>query len=945
MLPGRGLNHTRFHAETEGGPRNGVMTALDDFVAAYDRPLRVVVLPVAFGLAIVAEGARVQATPALADLLEHLESDSGRTDLLTLSERIRIDAAVSEHDRVRSLKRRARMGTARYLDLLKGALLDEHYIENEIRIEYLTSLPPGGAVDPSALRDPVRQLPVRYDRLSQARHAGWSTPEGRNLAYFPYTTMGRHQLDHLEKTLAALRAERVPGDLAEFGVGRGGGAIFLGGYLRAHDMSDRQIWVADRFLGSETGATDDADLSTRLTRLGADLNQVRDGFARFDLLDERVRFLQGAPEDTLRDAPIERLAFLRLGRTLGTSAGRVLELLYGRISDGGAVIVDGLDDARVFKAIEDARNRLGLTAPLERIDWNSVTWRVAAQAAVGAPEQPVTNAEPTTAGVAHRVPLVAPVRAPACALSILVVFYNMRREAARTLLSLSRSYQRGVDDLDYEVIAIENGSAPDQRLDESFVGSFGPEFRLLDLGDDASPSPTEALNRAAAMARGDVLAFMIDGAHVLTPGVLRLGMAALSTYAPAIVATQQWYVGPGQQGDALQAGYDQEAEDRLFARVNWPVDGYRLFEIGHFIGERDWFDGIVESNCLFVPRHLLEQIGGFDDSFSMPGGGYANLDLFERLGASPGVQVASILGEGTFHQVHGGTTTNIADAAVRRDLVASYGDHFDELRGRRLVGLTKPVHFVGSMATKAARRTRSRHETSFAFDPLRDPVGASAEGTRSAPVPDELKLAAIDAVWHNRAWREATWLGHRVSRLPTDLYSYQELLAQVRPSFVVMAGNDEGLGGRALFAASICDQLGHGRVVAVGRSDAGDAPDHERIVRVVGSPEDPAVADEVRAALGGMADAVVFLGLGAVERVIGAFELYAPLVPVDSYVVVENTVVNGRPVESGFGPGPYEAVVNILGRHREFMADPAFERYTLTFNKGGFLRRVGSSKP
>ena len=107
---------------------------------------------------------------------------------------------------------------------------------------------------------------------------------------------------------------------------------------------------------------------------------------------------------------------------------------------------------------------------------------------------------------------------------------------------------------------------------------------------------------------------MIDGAHVLTPGVLSFGMKALSTYAPAVVATQQWYVGPGQQGDAQQAGYDQRVEDRLFDAIDWPVDGYRLFEIGHFIGERDWFDGIVESNCLFVPRKLLEQLGGFDET-------------------------------------------------------------------------------------------------------------------------------------------------------------------------------------------------------------------------------------------------------------------------------------------------------------------------------------------
>jgi cephalosporin hydroxylase len=87
----------------------------------------------------------------------------------------------------------------------------------------------------------------------------------------------------------------------------------------------------------------------------------------------------------------------------------------------------------------------------------------------------------------------------------------------------------------------------------------------------------------------------------------------------------------------------------------------------------------------------------------------------------------------------------------------------------------------------------------------------------------------------------------------------------------------------------------------------------------------------------------VFVGLGAVLRVVGAFELYAPLVPVGSYVVIENTVVNGRPVAPSFGPGPFEAAVHLLGQHREFVADPTFERYTLTFNRGGYLKRLAPS--
>ena len=53
------------------------------------------------------------------------------------------------------------------------------------------------------------------------------------------------------------------------------------------------------------------------------------------------------------------------------------------------------------------------------------------------------------------------------------------------------------------------------------------------------------------------------------------------------------------------------------------------------------------------------------------------------------------------------------------------------------------------------------------------------------------------------------------------------------------------------------------------------------------------------------------------------FEAYAPLVPVGSYVVVTDTIVNGHPVWPAFGPGPAEAVKQVLSRHGEFVADPA----------------------
>ena len=104
----------------------------------------------------------------------------------------------------------------------------------------------------------------------------------------------------------------------------------------------------------------------------------------------------------------------------------------------------------------------------------------------------------------------------------------------------------------------------------------------------------------------------------------------------------------------------------------------------------------------------------------------------------------------------------------------------------------------------------------LSFDPERDPVDTDEESMPPRPIADEMKLAAIEAVWNNGAWRETKWLGQPVARLPMDLYTYQELLHDVRPDFVVVTGDDSALGGRALFLASICDQLGHGRVVVAG---------------------------------------------------------------------------------------------------------------------------------
>ncbi|MGH7177283.1 MAG: glycosyltransferase family 2 protein [Tepidisphaeraceae bacterium] len=125
-------------------------------------------------------------------------------------------------------------------------------------------------------------------------------------------------------------------------------------------------------------------------------------------------------------------------------------------------------------------------------------------------------------------------RQPEPPLSVVVNFHNMRREAQRTLYSLTPAYQRGVADLRYEVLVIDNGST--EPLDEESVRDFGPQFQYK-LRRTQSVSPVAGVNEAVAQARAPFVVIKIDGAHILTPGVLSLTAKALQMFARPFVVT------------------------------------------------------------------------------------------------------------------------------------------------------------------------------------------------------------------------------------------------------------------------------------------------------------------------------------------------------------------------------------------------------------------------
>jgi cephalosporin hydroxylase len=937
LVPQNGLNPTMANAVLEGGPRNGVMTGVDDFVAEYPKPLRVLVLPIYFGLAIVVEQERLARQPRLAAFLDWLESLEGKDMIIELAEGMRLDAMLFQH-RI-FFQKEEELGTlaGRYLDSVKRGLANELYLENELRIAHLADVvekqrPP----ELPRLRDPQRFDLDALTALREQRRTGAEPPAGSELATtdYAYAPAGRLLLDAVHQGLDAVRTGHVRGHLVSTGVGRGGVAMLMRAYLDAYKQKDREVWVVDRFRSAAPGRNA-PDVADGLASMRADLNLVRDGFHALGLLDERTHFLQGDPAATLPDAPVDRVAVLHVGAGTGADVTAVLEQLYPRLAPDGVVLVERATDPEVRAALDAFRAAHAVTDLETAFGASGTSWRRGTGFTATAPSV-------AAAAGAARAPLAVPVPSGSCDLSVVLVVHDMRREAARTLYSLSRRYQQGVEGLEYEVIVVENGSSPEGNLGEAFVRGFGPEFRYLDLGPAATPSPAPALNRGVAASVGTVVALMVDGAHVVTPGLIREAMTGITAYEPAVVAVQPWHVGPGQQGDTMRSGYDQAAEDELFEGIAWPTDGYRLFEISHFQGDRDWLDGLWESNCLFVPRKVLEQSGGFDEGFAEAGGGFTNLDVYERLGATPGVTLVTVLGEGSFHQVHGGTTTNQADPSERRDRVFSFGERYAELRGRPYSGPEKQIRYVGSFHGDAARRTRARRLSAAAFGVNAAVEGPDGPARTPVPIPDDLRDDFVAAYWRSLAWRQTRWMGRTAFNAPTDLHTYQELVAEVRPDWVIETGTREG--GRALFFAHLFDLLGHGRVVSIDNRDTPDLPEHPRLTYVHGRAHDDDVVAEVRRIVGTDgpdANALVVLGTrGAQRRMHREFEIYADFVSVGSYVVMEHTVLNGYPVEASNGPGPFEANRRILNLRGDFASDTTRERHGLTFNPGGFLKRV-----
>jgi O-methyltransferase len=271
-----------------------------------------------------------------------------------------------------------------YLDLMKRCLVNMIYPQSEEVPPPPTATGVRGRLSRALLRLPSSPQGWLSQRDAQGKLLPRDTRnrmEGRIWPLVAHTMIGLKRLDNLEFCIEKVITAGVPGDLIETGVWRGGATIFMRAVLKAYDVTDRYVWVADSFEGLPPPEGDKYphDVGDRLheaRELAVSLEEVKANFERYGLLDDQVRFLKGWFRDILPAAPIERLAVLRLDGDMYESTMDTLVNLYPKLSEGGYVIVDDYGAIPACRqAVNDYRSANAITEKIRNIDWTGIFWQ------------------------------------------------------------------------------------------------------------------------------------------------------------------------------------------------------------------------------------------------------------------------------------------------------------------------------------------------------------------------------------------------------------------------------------------------------------------------------------------------------------------------------------------------------------------------------------------
>jgi len=188
-------------------------------------------------------------------------------------------------------------------------------------------------------------------------------------------------------------------------------------------------------------------------------------------------------------------------------------------------------------------------------------------------------------------------------------------------------------------------------------------------------------------------------------------------------------------------------------------------------------------------------------------------------------------------------------------------------------------------------------------------------------------------------WANTFWMGVPCLKCPLDLWIYQEMVFDLKPDRIVECGTAGG--GSSFFLAHMCDLVGHGTVLTIDIEAWPNRPVHERTTYLLGSDTSDEIVGRVREFVKDAKTVMVILDSDhSKEHVAKELDIYGKFVTPGSYIIVEDSNLGGHPVKHRISPGPMGAIKEFLAENTHFIADHGREKFYLTFNPSGYLKRI-----
>lgn len=215
--------------------------------------------------------------------------------------------------------------------------------------------------------------PIAFD--TEVRDSGLDWPSQA------HSMIGLKRMENIQHCVESVLENNIAGDMVETGVWRGGACIFMRALLKANNIQDKAVWVCDSFEGLPPANKEKYPLdggfefSKFNDQLAISLEEVKDNFKKYGLLDDQVKFLKGWFSETLPTAPIEKISILRLDGDMYESTMDALVNLYSKLSVGGYCIIDDWSILMCASAVNDFRAEQNIEDNLIKIDETGAYWK------------------------------------------------------------------------------------------------------------------------------------------------------------------------------------------------------------------------------------------------------------------------------------------------------------------------------------------------------------------------------------------------------------------------------------------------------------------------------------------------------------------------------------------------------------------------------------------